>query len=177
MSAAIASRRGCRARTLRCAARAGARFKTGGDKPRPYMALTRPYRRLFMSVGQEGRGKPSPYSLLPSVDELLQSTAGKHLIMRFSRSPTLRAIRASIAQARVDIQNGAACPSTADLLARAEHTLQLEQQPHLRPVINATGVIINTNLGRAPLSTEALQAVQQVAAGYSNLEYDLDLGE
>ena len=124
-----------------------------------------------MSVGQ------NQLRLLPSVDELLQSTAGKHLIMRFSCSPTLRAIRASIAQARVDIQNGAACPSTADLLARAEHTLQLEQQPHLRPVINATGVIINTNLGRAPLSTEALQAVQQVAGGYSNLEYDLDSGE
>jgi len=137
-----------------------------------------------MSVGQEGGGKFSPYSLLPSVDELLQSAAGQQLIVQFSRGPTLRAIRTSIAQARADIQKsrypenkGAACPSPDDLLARAEHILELEQQPHLRPVINATGVIINTNLGRAPLSVEALQAVQQVAGGYSNLEYDLDLGE
>jgi len=130
-----------------------------------------------MSVGQEDRGKPSPYSLLPSVDELLQSSAGRQLIVRFSRSLTLRAVRASIAQARVDISNGAQCPSYDDLLARAEHLLQLEQQPHLRPVINATGVIINTNLGRAPLSAEALQAVQEVAGGYSNLEYDLEVGE
>jgi L-seryl-tRNA(Ser) seleniumtransferase len=137
-----------------------------------------------MSVGQEGGSKPSPYSLLPSVDELLQSAAGQQLIVQFSRGPTLRAIRTSIAQARADIQKsrypdnkGAVCPSPDDLLARAEHILELEQQPHLRPVINATGVIINTNLGRAPLSAEALQAVQHVSGGYSNLEYDLDLGE
>jgi L-seryl-tRNA(Ser) seleniumtransferase len=55
--------------------------------------------------------------------------------------------------------------------------LQQEQQPHLRSVINATGVIINTNLGRAPLSQAALQAIQQVSGGYSNLEYDLEPGE
>src|SRR6266436_4046644 len=115
--------------------------------------------------------------LLPSIDELLQSATGQQLIVQFSRGMTLRAVRASIAQARADIRDGAACPSPADLLASAEHMLQLEQQPHLRPVINATGVIINTNLGRAPLSAEALQAVQQVASGYSNLEYDLNAGE
>src|SRR2546421_13005578 len=50
-------------------------------------------------------------------------------------------------------------------------------QPHLRSVINATGVIINTNLGRSPLSQEALQAVQQVAGGYSNLEYEVEAGK
>ncbi len=130
-----------------------------------------------MSVDQEGRDKPSPYSLLPSVEELLQSATGQQLIVRFSRALTLRAIRTSIAQARADIHNGALCPSPVDLLAQAEHLLQLEQQPHLRPLINATGVIINTNLGRAPLSADALQAVQQVASGYSNLEYDLEAGE
>jgi L-seryl-tRNA(Ser) seleniumtransferase len=124
-----------------------------------------------MSVGQD------QLRLLPSVDELLQSSAGQQLIVQFSRSLTLRAVRASIAQARIDISNGGQCPSYDDLLVRAEQTLQSEQQPHLRPVINATGVIINTNLGRAPLSAEALQAVQQVAGGYSNLEYDLDAGE
>jgi len=128
-----------------------------------------------MSVGQD------QLRLLPSVDELLQSTAGQQLIVQFSRGPTLRAVRTSIAQARAAIQlssyPGAVCPSPDDLLARAEHILELEQRTHLRPVINATGVIINTNLGRAPLSAEALQAVQQVAGGYSNLEYDLDLGE
>ena len=55
--------------------------------------------------------------------------------------------------------------------------LAREQQPSLRPVINATGVIINTNLGRAPLSAEAFAAMRAVATGYSNLEYDLEAGE
>src|SRR5205085_6693327 len=112
-----------------------------------------------------------------SIDELLQSAAGQRLISCYSRPRTLHAVRTAIAEARADIRNGALCPSSNDLLAVAEHMLELEQQPHLRPVINATGVIINTNLGRSPLSLKALQAVQEVAGGYSNLEYDLDAGE
>ena len=115
--------------------------------------------------------------LLPSIDELLQSAGGQQLISQFSRPMTLRAVRASIALARADIRNGAACPSPEALLDTAEHLLEIEQRPHLQPVINATGVIINTNLGRAPLSEEALQVMQQVAGGYSNLEYDLETGE
>src|SRR6266704_3949771 len=114
--------------------------------------------------------------LLPSIDELLQSAGGQQLISQFSRPMTLRAVRASIALARADIRNGAACPSPEALLDTAEHLLEIEQRPHLQPVINATGVIINTNLGRAPLSEEALQVMQQVAGGYSNLEYDLESG-
>jgi L-seryl-tRNA(Ser) seleniumtransferase len=115
--------------------------------------------------------------LLPSIDELLQTAAGLRLISQFSRSLTVRALRASLAQARLDIRVGAPCPLSDELLARAEQTLVLEQRPHLLPVINATGVIINTNLGRAPLSQQALTAVQQVAGGYSNLEYELEAGE
>ena len=114
--------------------------------------------------------------LLPSVDELLQSSSGSGLITHYSRNLTLRAVRAAIAQARFDILNGSACPSAEQLLGAAEQTLRREQQPQLRSVINATGVIINTNLGRSPLSQEALQAIQQVAGGYSNLEYDLEAG-
>ncbi len=115
--------------------------------------------------------------LLPSIDELLQTTAGLRLISLFSRSLTLRALRASLAQARLDIRAGTPCPPPEELLAHAEQVLILEQRPHLLPVINATGVIINTNLGRAPLSQQALAAVQQVAGGYSNLEYELEPGE
>lgn len=114
---------------------------------------------------------------LPSVDELLQSAAGQQLILQYSRPLALRAARASIAEARAAIRNGALCPSPGELLAQARHILEVEQQPDLRPVINATGVIINTNLGRAPLSQAALEAVSQVAGGYSNLEYDLEAGE
>ncbi len=124
-----------------------------------------------MNVDQE------QFRLLPSVDELLHSASGQQLVQRFSRSMTLQAIRASIAQARVHIRHGAACPSLDELLTTAEHFLDASQRPNLHPAINGTGVIINTNLGRAPLSKEALQAVQRVAGGYSNLEYDLEAGE
>jgi L-seryl-tRNA(Ser) seleniumtransferase len=115
--------------------------------------------------------------LLPSVDELLSSTPGQQLVRRFSRSMTLRAVRSSIAQAREQIRQGALCPSANELLTIAEHILCEDQRPNLRPVINATGVIINTNLGRAPLSQEALKSIQQVAGGYSNLEYELESGQ
>lgn len=115
--------------------------------------------------------------LLPSVEELLQSTTGKRLSEQYARPPTLATLRAILAQARAEIRTGAPCPSQEALLERAEQALQREQQPQLRPVINATGVIINTNLGRAPLSREAIAAVQRVASGYSNLEYELEAGE
>src|SRR5260370_15520059 len=115
--------------------------------------------------------------LLPSIDELLQSSGGAGLIATYRRCMTLRAIRAALAQARLDIFNGSTWPSSEQLLAAAEQTLQQVMRPHLRSVINATGVIINTNLGRSPLSQEALQAVQQVAGGYFNLEYDVEAGK
>ena len=122
-------------------------------------------------------GDANQLRLLPSVEELLQSEIGQQLVAQFSHPLTVRAIRASLTLARTHILAGAQCPSYIELLETAEQHIRLEQQPHLRPVINATGVIINTNLGRAPLSYEALQAVQYVASGYSNLEYDLDAGE
>ncbi len=115
--------------------------------------------------------------LLPSIDELLQTPTGQHLAAQFSRDLAVRALRTSLAQARTSILAGVSCPSSPELLIQAEHALQKEQQPRLHSVINATGVIINTNLGRAPLSQEALQAVQSVSWGYSNLEYDLAAGE
>ena len=115
--------------------------------------------------------------LLPSVDELLNSSSGQQLVQRYSRSMALRFVRASIAQARAQIRQGAQCPSSDELLLAAEHMLKESQRPNLQPVINATGVIINTNLGRSPLSQDALQAVQRVAGGYTNLEYELEAGE
>jgi len=115
--------------------------------------------------------------LLPSVDELLQSPTGQDLATRFSFALAKRAMRDCLAQARASIRDGASCPSTDDLLKAAQTLLQEEQRPHLHALINATGVIINTNLGRAPLSQEALQAVQEVSHGYTNLEYELTTGE
>jgi len=117
------------------------------------------------------------FRLLPSVEELLRSTAGQDLIARYSRPLTLEAIRWKLSRARGAIRFGEPAPSFEELLASIEAFLAGMMKPNLRTVINATGVILHTNLGRAPLSEAALQAVREVAAGYSNLEYDLDEGE
>ncbi|KPL90627.1 L-seryl-tRNA(Sec) selenium transferase [Herpetosiphon geysericola] len=89
----------------------------------------------------------------------------------------LEAARASLEQARQTLRAGNAQPSIAQIVAHAEHLLRQRQQLPLRPVINATGVIVHTNLGRAPLSAAAQQAIISASAGYSNLEYDLAQGE
>jgi L-seryl-tRNA(Ser) seleniumtransferase len=115
--------------------------------------------------------------LLPSLDTLLQTPGAELLRLQFSRGLLVAALRASLAEARTAILAGAACPSSEALLESAASLLRQQQRPHLRPVINATGVVINTNLGRAPLSQEALEAVRIVSRGYSNLEYDLAEGE
>jgi L-seryl-tRNA(Ser) seleniumtransferase len=135
----------------------------------------------------QGGGKPRPdytmgemqqqFRLLPQVDELLQYEQSQQLVAQYSRDLVVGALRARIALARAAIRDGASCPPIETLLSETAHALEQEQRPRLRPVINATGVIINTNLGRAPLSAEALEAVRHVSSGYSNLEYDLAAGE
>jgi L-seryl-tRNA(Ser) seleniumtransferase len=83
------------------------------------------------------------------------------------------AARAVLEQAREDIRLGA---EPGDLRARLQAELERTRRPRLRRVLNATGVIVHTNLGRAPLAQEALARVAEVARGYSNLEYDLTAG-
>jgi L-seryl-tRNA(Ser) seleniumtransferase len=78
--------------------------------------------------------------------------------------------------ARQAVLNGEAAPGSESLIAETAHRLSGVVRPSLYPVINATGVIIHTNLGRAPLSKRARQAMAQISAGYSNLEYDLGAG-
>lgn len=115
--------------------------------------------------------------LLPSVNDLLQHARGQLLVARYSRPLTIQALRALLDEARSSIRSGMLCPSIDELLESATQKLAAEQLPHLRPLINATGVIINTNLGRAPLSASALEAVWQVSSGFSNLEFELEAGE
>ncbi len=113
---------------------------------------------------------------LPSVDRLLQTPETQSWIDRYGRPLTLQAIRSILDEARADHRPGSSLPPEGELLARIGLRLQAWTASTLVPVINATGVVLHTNLGRAPLSRAALQAVQEVAAGYSNLEYDLDKG-
>jgi L-seryl-tRNA(Ser) seleniumtransferase len=113
---------------------------------------------------------------LPSVDRLLKEQSTEELTALYPRELVVQAIRETLDAARETIRRGDPLPTHADLIGSARHRLQGVLRPSLRPVINATGVIIHTNLGRAPLSDDALRAVQTVAAGYSNLEYRLEEG-
>ena len=115
---------------------------------------------------------------LPSVDKLLNSAVGADMVADFGRSLTVESLRSVLDNRRAAIIKGnGTTPMNAILLTEAREWLDDLLAPTLQPVINATGVIVHTNLGRAPLSQAAMSAVQQVAAGYSNLEYDLVAGE
>lgn len=113
---------------------------------------------------------------LPSVDRLLSADEAGELIAAYGRPLTVQALRASLDSARLAIQEGKHAPEEADLISGTRATLQSWLLPSLRSVINATGVIIHTNLGRAPLSANALRAIAEVGSGYSSLEYDLHRG-
>jgi L-seryl-tRNA(Ser) seleniumtransferase len=112
---------------------------------------------------------------LPSVDRLLADAAD--LVKREGRDRCVAALRQALASARDAIRGGAAAPDAATLIANARTALIDRHSAADKPLINATGVIIHTNLGRAPLSTAARQAMIDVASGYSPLEYDLANGE
>jgi len=114
---------------------------------------------------------------LPSVEGLLQSAA--HLIEVYGRPLTLDALRLTLdeARARFKTQPEADLPSTDGILTGAESHLIAWTRSTLLPVINATGVILHTNLGRAPLSRATIKAMKEAAADYSNLEFDLETGK
>jgi L-seryl-tRNA(Ser) seleniumtransferase len=116
---------------------------------------------------------------LPPVHGVLDHPAARTLSTRFGRPALTAVLRALLGEARERIAAGAlaAAPDEAELLAAAEGRLAERVRPGLRRTINATGVIIHTNLGRAPLAREALAAMGEVAAGYSNLEFDLAAGK
>ncbi|HZU07667.1 MAG TPA: L-seryl-tRNA(Sec) selenium transferase [Chloroflexota bacterium] len=114
---------------------------------------------------------------LPSVDRLLQEAAIQALVAQYSRPLVLTAIRATLDAERAAVRAGAAPRDLPALLAAVRAQVAVLASPRLRRVINATGVILHTNLGRAPLSAAALAAMASVGGGYCNLEYDLAAGE
>jgi len=110
---------------------------------------------------------------LPSVDEVLARPAVRALAEQVGRAAVKAAVRAAIAETRLRLQEGVAA-AVSD-----ERVLELgaaEAAPRLRRVINATGVVLHTNLGRAPLHPEAVKRVAEIASGYSNLEIDVGSG-
>lgn len=114
---------------------------------------------------------------LPSVDRLLQIPALAQVIAEWGQELATGAARAAIERARQAILDGQTCPELDKLAQDALAEVQRVTQPSLRRLINATGVIIHTNLGRAPLSRATQEAMIAAARGYTNLEYDLAAGQ
>lgn len=110
---------------------------------------------------------------LPSVNALLALEAVESMLARAPRGAVVDAVRTALAAVRA----GAVIPDgDEEWVAAIERELTRIVRPSLRAVINATGVVLHTNLGRAPLARVAIDAIANVAAGYSNLEYDVDAG-
>lgn len=116
---------------------------------------------------------------LPSVDRLLQRLAVQDWATLYGRDLTVAALRQAQEALRQALLGGACLGDDleAEALTRAEEALRLATAPTLRPVINATGVVLHTNLGRAPLSGATLAAMRAAGEGYSNLEFDLETGQ
>jgi len=116
---------------------------------------------------------------LPSVEQLLQTHLAAELIANYGRPTTLKAIRLSLNEIRDSFSGSgeATVPDRENILNQASSILHTWTAPSLIPLINASGVILHTNLGRAPLSGSAIQNIEIIARGYSNLEFDLETGK
>jgi L-seryl-tRNA(Ser) seleniumtransferase len=119
---------------------------------------------------------------LPSVDEVIGASVVSSLAASYGHNSAVHAVRVVLARLRQEITSGLLDEDALELalsgLAGAvENQLRQTLGYSLRPVINATGVILHTNLGRAPLGDAAIQHVRETAASYSNLEFDLGAGE
>src|SRR5690606_37158319 len=113
----------------------------------------------------------NPYRALPSVERLLIDERVASLTSRHGREAMVHVARAILDEYRAWIERTGDPPARPAVDAVVQRAASLE--PSLRHVINATGVIIHTNLGRAPLSAATIDAMARASAGYSNLEFDL----
>jgi L-seryl-tRNA(Ser) seleniumtransferase len=125
--------------------------------------------------------KAELYRKLPSVDELLQSSDLATIISSDGQSAVKDAARTVLAKLRGEIAASRLEASDVDLAlsgisGAVERQLRHSTRYSLREVINATGVILHTNLGRAPLAASALEHIRETASGYSNLEFDIETG-
>ncbi len=120
---------------------------------------------------------------LPQVNELVESIAGTKYLKDISRDLIVKSAREVLREARetiINSLNSGTNPPVAEINLLAEKVIERvlrTVEPSLRKVVNATGTILHTNLGRAPLSPRAIEAVSRVSEGYCNLEYDLLKGE
>jgi L-seryl-tRNA(Ser) seleniumtransferase len=118
-----------------------------------------------------------PRRRIPSIESLLSSTAFRNLLHEHPRTRVTAILRQLQSEQRDPLSHSSAELDAPGYAALVRERLGSLETPSLTPLINCTGVVLHTNLGRAPLAVEAIEAVQRVAARYSNLEYDVEAGE
>ena len=114
---------------------------------------------------------------LPSIEKVLSDDRIKAGLEGYPHDLRVNIIRQKIEEAQQSIKKGNKAPSIEEIIASVLHYLNNLGTVNLRPVINATGVILHTNLGRAPLSRETIEAMEKASRGYCNLEFDMETGE
>lgn len=121
------------------------------------------------------------YRSIPKVDILLEDKAVQEMIEHYSRETVMEAIHIEMDKLREYIKEASDEEKAKEqirlLTAHIEQTVADMHTPNMRPVINGTGTILHTNLGRAPISMEHMKRVMAIATGYSNLEYNLEAGK
>lgn len=113
---------------------------------------------------------------LPGVDKVLTDERIERLSGRFSHDLVVNVVRQSLGEARKAIASGKAAAAFDEIVKSVVSKIENLETPSLRRVVNASGVILHTNLGRAPLSPEALATMEESGRGYSNLEFNLETG-
>ena len=120
----------------------------------------------------------TPFRKLPPVNDVLESPVLAAVAEAYSREQIVESVRNELDRVRQELKGGVkASPDAGEIARRAAEELARRTQPHLRRVINATGIVLHTNLGRAPMADEAARAAYDAACGYLNLELELDTGK
>lgn len=121
------------------------------------------------------------YRLLPNVQKLLESEAIAALCEQYSRTETVSALRRMLDSERNQIKADESYQpsdfSDQQFIENVRRDIELRREKSLIQLINATGIIVHTNLGRAPLAKESIEAIEEASLGYSNLEFDLESGK
>ena len=123
---------------------------------------------------------PNIFRNLPSVNQLLESPQLKQMVETVNHNVVVDGVRSYLDDLRTQFSNATedvSIPSANELADKIADWLKSEDKPYLRPVINGTGIILHTGLGRAPLATQAIEAVNEIAVGYASVEVDLKTGD
>ena len=123
---------------------------------------------------------PNIFRNLPSVSQLLENPQLKEIVESVNHNVVVDGVREFLDDLRTQVSNATEevpIPSPNEIAEKIADWLKSEERPYLRPVINGTGIILHTGLGRAPLATDAIKSVNEVSAGYASVEVDLKTGE